>query len=48
VLDPWDRVKNSALSLTGTPSVITTHSGTSASTASTTAALVNGPARRSP
>ena len=41
VFDPWDRVKNSALSLTGTPSVITTASGISASIASTTAPLVN-------
>ena len=34
-------MKNSAVSLTGTPSVITTASGISASIASTTAALVN-------
>src|SRR4051812_14261893 len=41
VFDPCDSVKNSAESLTGTPSVITTASGISASMASTTAPLVN-------
>src|SRR4051812_30885326 len=41
VFEPCDRAKNSAASLTGTPSVITTASGISASIASTTAPLVN-------
>ena len=39
--DAWAMAKNSAVSLTGTPSVMTTTRGTSASMASTTAALVN-------
>ena len=41
VFEPWDNAKNSALSLTGTPSVITTARPISASMASTTAALAN-------
>src|SRR5215218_6186798 len=37
----WDSAKNSAVSFTGTPSVITTASGIAAATASTTADRVN-------
>ena len=43
----WESAKNSAVSLTGTPSVITTASGMPASIASTTADKVNLAGRRS-